>query len=167
MDHSEYREDLQLEDYPHSYDHSDPKASILFIFGGATVVLLILVSAGIMFYYDTTLSEQVFTKVLTVDSDQLKKLRATEDHELYTYGYADRAAGKVRLPINRAMELISTEAAENRIKYPTNSYAIKTPEQLAAAGSPAVSQPGAAAAGSSLQQGAGSNPNVQPSSTAK
>jgi len=36
---------------------------------------------------------------------ELQQLRAQEEHTLSTYGWADKKAGKVRIPIDRAMEL--------------------------------------------------------------
>jgi len=36
---------------------------------------------------------------------ELEQLRQDEDHTLTTYGWVDRNAGKVRIPIDRAMEL--------------------------------------------------------------
>jgi hypothetical protein len=36
---------------------------------------------------------------------ELEKLHSQEDHILSTYGWADKGAGMVRIPIDRAMEL--------------------------------------------------------------
>ena len=41
----------------------------------------------------------------------LKGLRAAEDAQLHGYGWIDRKAGVVRIPIERAIELMTTEAA--------------------------------------------------------
>jgi hypothetical protein len=38
-------------------------------------------------------------------STELEQLRESEDHTLTTYGWVDRKAGTVRIPIDRAMEL--------------------------------------------------------------
>jgi|SRR5579863_745303 hypothetical protein len=38
-------------------------------------------------------------------ASELEQLRQSEDHTLTTYGWVDRNAGKVRIPIDRAMEL--------------------------------------------------------------
>jgi hypothetical protein len=37
---------------------------------------------------------------------QLERLRAEEDRELHSYGWVDRKAGVVRIPIERAMQLL-------------------------------------------------------------
>lgn len=44
---------------------------------------------------------------LQVDPKQdLARVRAEQDHILETYGWADQGTGKVRIPIDRAMELL-------------------------------------------------------------
>jgi len=160
MEHSEYREEIEVGDHPYSYDHTEPKASALFLFGGATVLMLIVVGVGITYYYDALREQAIYREVLSVDNDQLKNLRATEERDLNSYSYANKDAGVVRMPISRAMQLVAKEAAENKPKYPVKPYAVKTPEQLAGQ-APAVSQPGAASAQSAVREGSGSNPNVQ------
>jgi len=37
--------------------------------------------------------------------EELPQLRSYEDHQLSTYGWADQKEGRVRIPIERAMEL--------------------------------------------------------------
>ena len=54
----------------------------------------------------------------------------------------DRAQGTVRLTVDRAMDLLAKEAAENRLTYSSKPYAVKTPEQLAAGGAAAPAAPG-------------------------
>ncbi len=162
MEHSEFREEIAPDGHPSTYDHSEPKASALFLFGGATVVLVLAITLGVTFYYDSNYEERVFSTVLTADNDLLKNLRAKEVRELHTYGFVDQKAGKVRLPIGRAMEILARESTENRLKYATNAYAVKTPEQLAGQVAPPVSQAGAAAATGAQDAGKGTNRDAQP-----
>jgi hypothetical protein len=72
----------------------------------------------------------------------------------------DKNQGTWRVPIDRAMKLVAQESAEGREKYPTAPYAVKTAAQLAA-GTPAVSQPGAAAVQEGQNQGIQSSPEVR------
>jgi hypothetical protein len=159
-EHAEFREEFP-DEHPHSYDHTEPKGSLLLILIVLTAVLLILMALGIQYYYQTLRENEIQQRVLIPENTQLRDLRDKEAYELSTYGYTDKAAGKVRIPIERAMQVVAQEAKENRVKWPTNPYKVKTPEELAA--SPAVSQPGAAAASNANKQGTGSNPVVQPS----
>jgi hypothetical protein len=158
-DHGHYREEFP-DEHPHSYDHQEPKGSLLFILFGVSVALVLFIAIGVQFYYDRFREQQVFDSVLAPPNNQLTDLRAKEDQELHSYGYADKAVGKVRMPIERAMELVAQEARENRVKWPTKDYAVKTAEELAA-GAPAVSPAGAAAANDAMKQGTGSSPAVQ------
>ena len=157
-EHGEFREEFP-DEHPHSYDHTEPKGSLLLILIVLTAVLLILVALGIQYYYETLREHEVTNRVLVPENNQLLDLRNKEAYELSTYGYTDKAAGKVRIPIERAMQMVAQEAKENRVKWPTSPYPVKTAAELAA--SPAVSQPGAAAANNANNQGTGSNPAVQ------
>jgi hypothetical protein len=157
-DHGEFREEFP-DEHPHSYDHTEPKGSLLLILIGLTVILLALTGIGIQYYYETLRESEIYERVLRPQNHQLRDLRSKEDQELHSYGYVDKATGKVRIPIERAMQVVAQEAKENRVKWPTTPYAVKTAAELAA--SPAVSQPGAAAAIDAGNQGTGSNPATQ------
>lgn len=157
-DHGEFREEFHGE-HPHSYDHTEPKYSILWIVGGAIVILLIFVAIGIQMYYERTETTAVQERVLAQDNWNLMNLRRTEQHELTSYGYADQKAGAVRIPLEQAMRLTIDEAASGRTKYPTTPYEVKTEQQLQAAAG--VSPQGAAAAAANQSTGTTSSPNVQ------
>lgn len=160
-EHSEFREDLHQGEHPATYDHTEPQYSIIAILGGLTIVSLFLVGIGIEFYYDRMVSSAVYDKVLSQPNWALQDLRNKEAWELTHYARLDPAKGTVRLPVDQAMQILVREAAENRLRYPTAPYAVKTPEQLSA---PAVSTPGAAAVESAQNSGVVSSPNVQSSS---
>jgi hypothetical protein len=48
-------------------------------------------------------------RLQTSPGEELRALRATEDARLHGYGWVDRRAGVVRIPIERAMELVAQE----------------------------------------------------------
>ncbi len=50
-------------------------------------------------------------RLQTTPAEDLAQLRAREDTILDGYGWEDRAAGMVHIPIARAMELVAREAA--------------------------------------------------------
>jgi stringent starvation protein B len=110
------------------YDRHDPNVRFLALFGFAILVVLALVIAGIQYYHDRVKEQQIFVKVLAPESSALQALRAREDQELHSYQYLNRDKGIVRLPIERAMELVAREYAAGKVFYPTQSYAIKKPE---------------------------------------
>jgi hypothetical protein len=131
--------------------------------GVAIVVLLILVAIGVQMYYETMFEKQTFDRVLSQDNWQLQDLRKKETAELTTYGYLDHTKSAVRIPIDQAMRLTVQEAKENRLKYPTNPYPVKTAAQLAGNATGASPQ-GAAAANNAQNQGVTSSPHAQQSS---
>lgn len=47
-----------------------------------------------------------FPRLQLAPPEDLKRFRAREDEELNSYGWIDRTAGVVRIPIGRAMELV-------------------------------------------------------------
>ena len=161
MEHSEYREEIPHGDHPASYDHAEPRYKSIGIIMGVTVILLIVVGIGIQAYYEITYTSEEYRRVLSQENWNLRDLRNKEEWELTRYGYVDQNKGTVRIPIDQAIEMVARDAAENRPQYPTNSYPVKTPEQLAAA-VPPVSQAGAAAANAGQNEGVKSNPDVQP-----
>jgi hypothetical protein len=96
------------------FEGSEPRAGMIAVLGGVIVVLLVAAVAGVQLYYDHVREQQVFVKQLQPVSEDLKALRAREDSELHSYRYLDRAKGTVRLPIERAMELVVKEAHEQK-----------------------------------------------------
>jgi hypothetical protein len=99
------------------FDRSEPNVRFIAIFGAGTLVLLVVAVLALQFYYDRVLEEQVFVKVQEPVAQTLVDLRAREDEELHSYRYLDREKGTVRLPIERAMELLANEAAQGKLKY--------------------------------------------------
>jgi diphthamide biosynthesis methyltransferase len=93
------------------FDRSEPNVGAIAAIGGVTLVLLIASVLGLQFYFDRALEQQVYVKVLAPESQALRDLRAREDSELHSYRYLDREKGTVRLPIERAMQLLVSEAA--------------------------------------------------------
>ncbi len=114
------------------YDRHDPNVRFLALFGSALIVVLVLVILGIQYYHDRVKEQQIFIKVLQPESQALKDLRAREDQELHTYQYINREKGQVRLPIERAMQLLAAEHAAGRTFYPVKPYPVKpetTPQE--------------------------------------
>jgi hypothetical protein len=159
MEHGDHREVFDdHSEHPHGFDTTEPKGGFIAVFGIATVVTLVATILGIQYYFDQAFEQQTYSEVLAADSDQLKNLHATEDQQLYSYQYVDRTQGSVRLTIDRAMDLLAKEAAEDKLQYPTTPYKVKTPEELAAG--PAAAAPAAAGAKPGI-------PNATPAPPAK
>lgn len=118
------------------YDRSEPLTVPILANIFSILLILTVVIAGVTFYYNTYVGRIVEETQLTPVSQDLLDLRAKEDKSLHSYGIADKAAGTVRIPVARAMELVAAEAKEGKFAYPTASYPVKKAEDAAAA--PAV-----------------------------
>jgi len=123
------------------FDTGEVNARAVAVFLVVTVVMLVVVIAGVQFYFDHVHEQQLYEKVMVPVGDDIRDLHAREDGELGSYRYIDRNAGTVRLPITRAMELLAKEAAEGKLPYGTADQKVKkdpnAPVQTATAAAPA------------------------------
>jgi hypothetical protein len=101
------------------YEKGEPRMGLVAAAFGGLIVGLILVVLAVQAVYDHMREQQIYVKVLEPVSEDLRNLRAKEDGQLHSYQYIDRATGAVRIPVERAMELLEKEYAEGRLSYPT------------------------------------------------
>ena len=113
------------------YDRSDPNSKFIAVLGGGIIVFLVAVVFAVQYYHDVVKEQQVFVKVMEPESERLKNLRAREDDQLLRYQYIDREKGLVRIPIQRAIELLAADAAAGQLPYPTEPYPVKKEEENA------------------------------------
>jgi hypothetical protein len=107
------------------FDTAEVNARSVTIFLIATVVMLVVVIGGVQFYFDSIHEREFYEKVMVPVSEDLRDLRAREDGQLGSYGYVNKDAGVVRIPISRAMTLLAREAAEGKLSYPTQDQKVK------------------------------------------
>ena len=108
------------------YETSDVQPRPLVMFAGVLVLLVAsaMVLMALMFHYFDQLAERESSppsplarvrKVppaprlqnMTTQRQDLVSMRAQEESTLSTYGWLDHKAGVVRIPIDRAMELLA------------------------------------------------------------
>jgi len=110
-----------------------------------TVVIvgfIVAVCIGCAIYYNSFRDAQVERLQLEPVSQDYVELQAREQKHLNTYGTIDKASGTIRIPIEKAMELVVAESAPGaKWKFPTNVYAVKKPEDVAAAAAAAAPVP--------------------------
>ncbi len=75
-------------------------------------------------------AESPFPRLQISPSEDLKVFRAREEHELTSYGWVNRSAGVVRLPIGRAMDLLierglPTSNGTNGVRLGPSSYELQ------------------------------------------
>jgi hypothetical protein len=130
-----------LADPREGFDRAEPSARAILLFAIGSLGLLVLTILAIQQYFDHIWSEAVYEKVLAPPSEQLKEVRGRDDWNLTHYLYMDKASGQVRIPVDRAMELVLQDAAAGKTFYPAKATAPKKEEPAIAA-----SAPGAASA---------------------
>lgn len=115
--------------YQHSiaagYEESDAEVGFIAWSDVAIVIFIIVTIFAVQSYFNSLRNHEEFVKVLEPVSEDIRNLRAREDSELHSYKYIDRQAGTVRLPIQRAMELMVNEASAGKPAYPQNSQRVK------------------------------------------
>lgn len=127
----------QLEE---DFDRHEPRTGRIAIVSGATVLLLTAICAGLYWLYVFSSERIEYEQVLAPPSEELKAIHEREEKHLNTYGYINKEKGIVRVPIDRAMEILVSEAKEGKLAYNMKTYAVK-PDQLA--GAPAAVNPNA------------------------
>ncbi len=78
----------------------------LVMFGLAVAVMIGVLLAGCGASAPGVLQSKITPSPEVSSGEMLRQLRATEDAALNTYGWVDRQAGKVHIPIERAMQLL-------------------------------------------------------------
>lgn len=71
----------------------------------------------------------------------LRKARDAEEEELYTYGYVDKNAGTVHIPIERAMQLIVERGLPTQVKAGVAPASVVNTAQRAAAKADTAAKP--------------------------
>ncbi len=107
------------------YEETDAQVGFIAWAGIGIVVFLIVTILSIQAYFDSMTQREEYVKVLEPVSEDYKNLRAREDSELFSYKYIDREKGAVRLPIQRAIDLVIAEAKAGQPAYPTARQAVK------------------------------------------
>lgn len=127
------------------FDADEPNTRGILVFLLSMVVIFIVVVLGVTYYFKYVYEQAEYEKVLAPPSEQLQELRNREDWNLTHYGYADKAKGQVRIPLDKAMELLVKEAADGKLRYPQVDQAVKKADPAASAGgaAPAAVAPAA------------------------
>jgi hypothetical protein len=132
------------------FDKTEPNARAIWGFTVGSVLVLILVIVAVQGYFEQIFQTALYEKVLSPPSAQLQDLRNRDAWNLthYMYGDLDKSSGRVRIPIDRAMQMFADEAAAGKLFYPAKPTVPKKEEPAPAAPVEAASQtadrPGAA-----------------------
>ncbi len=134
MSHSDdsYEHPIVHHDPAEGFDPTEPSAAAIAAFGVGSVVLLVLVIFAVQGYFDKVWQQAVYDKVLSAPSEQLQDLRNRDTWNLthYMYGDMNKNSGRVRIPVERAMELYAQEAAAGKLFYPAKASAPKKDDYM-------------------------------------
>lgn len=93
--------------------HQDTNNLLIIGSGIVGMILFVIAVMWLRSYFFVVRNEVEEKQVLTVSNPKLEELRTREQEELTTYGWVDKEKGTVRIPIERAMELVARDAANN------------------------------------------------------
>ena len=113
------------------HESSDIRPTYIALFGiGLAVILgVVVILTFLLMHYKTAQHERRDTPLprlarerqampqprLQVDAhNELREMRAAEDRVLHSYGWVDRDAGVVRIPVDRAMEILADKGLPAR-----------------------------------------------------
>lgn len=130
---SEHTNSTAVEVTEQGFNRQEPRYGLVAVFGLGSVVIIAVLILGLVFLYDRYHEQQVYVKQQVPIWQDLKGLHAREDGELHSYGYVDKTKGVVRLPIDRAMDLLAKEAAANKLPYDTANKPVPPPQPVGAA----------------------------------
>jgi hypothetical protein len=130
------------------YDHHDARAGLVAGIAGGTVALLVVFILGVYWLYVTWFTDVEQAQYTGVASKELLAIRDREEEHLHKYGYIDKEKGIVRVPIERALEIVASDYQQGKVFYNTQAYPVKEEPLGGAAGgtSPAPSAQAAAPA---------------------
>lgn len=87
-----------------AHETGEPKNFLILGIGLTSVAVLVAVMFGLQSYFLDIRDSEQHVKVLGKQSQELLDLRAKEQKRLTSFAYVDKASGRVRIPIDLAME---------------------------------------------------------------
>ncbi|BDC48229.1 hypothetical protein F183_A05450 [Bryobacterales bacterium F-183] len=121
------------------FDPTEVDAVTASIFGGVIILIIIAVFIGVTLFWDKFLVGRYRTVVEAAPNQQLEELHKSEAKALGGYSYVDKSKGQVRIPIDRAMQLLVEEVKAGKAPYSTkDAPKVADPADGAAAAAPAA-----------------------------
>ena len=147
--HDVYDHPIEHHNPQEGFDKTEPNARAIWGFTVGSVLVLILVIVAVQGYFEQIFQTALYEKVLSAPSAQLQDLRNRDSWNLthYMYGDLDKSSGRVRIPIDKAMQTFADEAAAGKLFYPAKPTLPKKEEPApapAAATPETADRPGAA-----------------------
>jgi hypothetical protein len=128
------------------YDHREARAGLIAAVSGGILALLVVMIIGVYWLYVVAyerIDQQVYSGAPSKD---LMAIREREEENLHRYSFIDKEKGIVRIPIDRAMEILAADYAAGKVTYNTKTYPAKPEPPGGAAGGDGAAAPAAASA---------------------
>ncbi|MEO5923778.1 MAG: hypothetical protein ABIR70_08140 [Bryobacteraceae bacterium] len=113
-----YDHDVIKHDPKEGFDPSEPEATRITLFVVVSVITLVVVIVALQNYFENVWNVAVTEKVLTVAPPELKDQRALEAWRMTHYEYTTPEKTQVRIPMERAREMVLQDAAAGKTFYP-------------------------------------------------
>jgi len=125
-----YDHEIEHHDPSEGFDRTEPAVGAIFGFAAGSVFLLILIIVALQGYFEQVYEQAVHDRILVAPSQQLQDLRNRDVWNLSNYMYGDHneKSGRVRIPIDKAMEEYAQEAASGKLFYPAKPAPVKKEE---------------------------------------
>lgn len=104
------------------FDRRDAKAGLIAGVSLVTILVLAAFVCGVYWLYVVTYEQVEHDQFTGVASKELIAVREREDEQLHKYGYINKEKGIVRLPVERAMQLVEDEATRGEFNWNTKTY---------------------------------------------
>jgi hypothetical protein len=127
------------------FDPGEVDHTSVVLFGVVIVGIIVAVFIGVTVFWDKFLIGRYKEVVEGSPNQQLEQLREREHKMLDGYSYVDKSKGQVRLPLERAKELLLQEVAAGKPAYNTKDSP-KTADPVPAGAPGAAAPPPAATA---------------------
>jgi hypothetical protein len=105
------------------FDRRNAKAGPIAIVSLVCILVIAVFVVGVYWFYTVTYEQVEHDQFTGVASKELIAIREREDEQLNKYGYINRDKGIVRLPVERAMQLVEEEAKAGKVGWNTRTYA--------------------------------------------
>jgi hypothetical protein len=97
------------------YERSDTRGRSIFIGLAVSIIAIIAIIVFLNEFFVMTQEEIVMEQVASRVDPKLSEIRAVEERNISIYEWADSTTQTVRIPVERAMELMVEEAYQERL----------------------------------------------------
>jgi hypothetical protein len=104
------------------FDRRNAKAGPIAIISLVCIAVIAVFVVGVYWFYTVTYEQVEHDQFTGVASKELIAIREREDEQLHKYGYINKDKGIVRLPVERAMQLVEEEAKAGKVGWNTKTY---------------------------------------------